>query len=72
MVLLICFEECTSISIDYGIMEKTDKAIVYPVSFGWSTGTWESLYAQVDKDESHNHIQTVDNMLVNVTNSLCF
>ncbi len=65
------YEECTSISIDYGIMEKTDKAIVYPVSFGWSDlGTWESLYAQVDKDESHNHIQTVDNMLVNVTNSI--
>jgi len=65
------YEECTSISVDYGIMEKTDKAIIYPVSFGWSDlGTWDSLYAQVDKDENKNHIQTTESMLANVSNSI--
>lgn len=65
------YEECTSISVDYGIMEKTDKAIVYPVSFGWSDlGTWESLYSQVGKDDKNNHIQAEDTMLMEVSNSI--
>lgn len=65
------YEECKSISVDYGIMEKTDKAIVYPVSFGWSDlGTWESLYNQVDKDDKNNHIQADENLLMNVSNSI--
>ncbi len=65
------YEECTSISVDYGIMEKTDKAIVYPVSFGWSDlGTWESLYSQVGKDDQNNHIQADDTMLMDVSNSI--
>ncbi|MEN6619598.1 MAG: mannose-1-phosphate guanylyltransferase [Rikenellaceae bacterium] len=65
------YEECSSISVDYGIMEKTDKAIIYPVSFGWSDlGTWESLYAQVGKDNNNNHIQSEDNLLTNVSNSI--
>jgi len=65
------YEECTSISVDYGVMEKTDKAIVYPVSFGWSDlGTWESLYSQVGKDNKDNHIQADDTLLMNVSNSI--
>ena len=65
------YDECKSISIDYGIMEKTDKAIVYPVSFGWSDlGTWESLYAQVGKDDASNHVQAEETMLRNVSNSI--
>lgn len=29
------YTECDRLSIDYGVMEKTDKAWVYPVRFGW-------------------------------------
>lgn len=65
------YDECKSISVDYGIMEKTDKAIVYPVSFGWSDlGTWESLYAQVGKDDNNNHVQAEETMLMKVSNSI--
>ena len=32
---------CLNISIDYGVMEKTDRAWIYPVRFGWSDiGSW--------------------------------
>lgn len=35
---------CINISIDYGVMEKTDRAWLYPADFGWSDiGAWESL-----------------------------
>lgn len=65
------YEECTGISIDYGVMEKTDKAVVYPVSFGWSDlGTWESLYAQVNTDSSGNMLQAENMLIGDVTNSI--
>lgn len=65
------YEECKSISIDYGIMEKTDKAIVYPASFGWSDlGTWESLFNQVEKETNGNLIQSEETFLSDVKDSI--
>lgn len=49
------YERCPNISIDYGIMEKVEKAIVLPVNFGWADlGTWGSLYELKEKDEHKN------------------
>lgn len=65
------YTDCTSISIDYGVMEKTDKALVYPVSFGWSDlGTWDSLYVQSEKDERGNMVRVENNLIEDVTNSI--
>ena len=52
------YTECRNISIDHAVMEKTDKAWVYPVKFGWvDMGTWESLYDFMpNKDKSGNSI----------------
>ncbi|MCI4661570.1 MAG: mannose-1-phosphate guanylyltransferase/mannose-6-phosphate isomerase [Neomegalonema sp.] len=42
-------------SIDYAIMEKTDRAAVLPVSFGWSDiGAWDALAACVESDANGN------------------
>jgi len=42
-------------SIDYAVMEHTDRAAVVPVRMGWSdVGTWEALWEQTDKDASGN------------------
>ncbi len=42
-------------SIDYAIMEKSDKVFVIPSSFGWSDlGTWNSIYDHLEKDENKN------------------
>ena len=52
-------------------MEKTDKAIVYPASFGWSDlGTWESLFNQVEKETNGNLIQSEETFLSDVKDSI--
>jgi mannose-1-phosphate guanylyltransferase len=52
------FTECQNISINYGVMEKTDKAWMYPAKFDWQDiGSWESLYNFIpDKDINGNVI----------------
>jgi mannose-1-phosphate guanylyltransferase len=58
------FTDCPNISIDYGVMEKTERAWIYPVKFGWSDiGTWESLYTLQQKDQDGNAI-AVDKTLI--------
>ncbi len=52
------FSECPSDSIDYAVMQKTQKAAVIPAQFGWSdVGSWASLWQIADKDEVGNSIQ---------------
>ena len=49
------FPKCPNISVDYGIMEKSDNVYVLPSSFGWSDlGTWGSLYELSEKDGHGN------------------
>lgn len=58
------YEECPSISIDYGVMEKTADAWVFQASFGWSDlGTWESLYFHSRKDDRENLIECREKMI---------
>ncbi len=65
------FPVCKNISIDYGIMEKSDKVHVYPASFGWSDlGTWGSLYSHLDLDEKENAIQGNKVMLYESSNNI--
>ena len=52
------FEACTSISIDYAVMERTDKAAIVPVEMGWSDiGSWEALWDASNKDEAGNALK---------------
>ena len=45
-------------------MEKTDRAWIYPVDFGWSdVGTWESLYNLMEKDGKKNAVSVDKTML---------
>lgn len=51
------FEACPSDSIDYAIMEKTDRAATIPSDFGWSDiGSWAALWEVGEKDEANNTI----------------
>ncbi len=46
-----------NISIDYAIMEHTEKGVVLPSDFGWSDiGSWKSLYDFLAKDRQRNVI----------------
>lgn len=49
------FTDCESISIDYAVMEHTDKAAVVPVEMGWNdVGSWSALWDLGEKDEQGN------------------
>lgn len=51
------FAEVPSQSIDYGVMERTDKAAVVPVDMGWSdVGSWSALHEETAKDAAGNTI----------------
>ena len=51
------YTRCTSISIDYGLMEKADNVYTLPADFGWSDiGTWGSLYEVYEKDYLGNAV----------------
>jgi len=42
-----------SISVDYAILEKSDKVYTIKSDIGWSDlGTWNSLHDYLDKDET--------------------
>ncbi len=44
-----------SISIDYGVMERTDRAMMIEADFGWSdVGSWDALYDLSPKDSYRN------------------
>lgn len=51
------YEDCESISIDYGIMEKAGNVHVVVSDIGWSDlGTWGSLYSHLPKDAAQNAV----------------
>ncbi len=47
------FEDLPKTSIDYGVMERTEKAGVIPCEFGWSdVGSWKALKDLAESDAS--------------------
>ncbi|OFW88915.1 MAG: mannose-1-phosphate guanylyltransferase/mannose-6-phosphate isomerase [Alphaproteobacteria bacterium RIFCSPHIGHO2_02_FULL_46_13] len=49
------FEKCPDISIDYAVMEHTDKGVVVMLDAKWSdVGAWDSVWQVSDKDENGN------------------
>jgi mannose-1-phosphate guanylyltransferase/mannose-6-phosphate isomerase len=71
------FSGCPSDSIDYAVMEKTDKAMVVPLDAGWNdVGSWSALWDVTAKDSNGNAINgdvlTVDthNSYIHAENKL--
>jgi len=49
------FASCQSDSIDYALMEKTDKGVVIPLDAGWNdVGAWSALWEIGQKDDAGN------------------
>ena len=55
MVKSQVFQNLSPISIDYGVMEKSDKVLVIPSDLNWNDiGSWSALEAIFPEDSSHN------------------
>lgn len=64
------FELCPDDSIDYAVMEKTNRAVVIPLNAGWSdVGGFSSLLDVSDKDENGNSLKG-DVISFDTTNTL--
>ncbi len=51
------YTECRSISIDFGVMERSEHVYVRCTDIGWSDiGTWGSLYQFLPKDRESNTV----------------
>ena len=52
------FSSCPAESIDYAVMEHTQKAAVVPVNMGWSdVGSWATLWETAQKDGNGNVVR---------------
>lgn len=66
------FLESADISIDHAVMEKTRRAVVAPVSIGWSDiGSWDALWSIRAKDEFGNS-RTGPSVALDCHNNLIF
>ena len=52
------FTRATAKSIDYALMERTARAVVVPVSYGWSdVGSWQAVWELSERDANGNAAQ---------------
>lgn len=66
------FDNLPSISIDYAVMEKSDKVALVPMELLWSDlGSWDSFYEVKEKDANGNVI-VGDVYAIDTKNSLIF
>jgi mannose-1-phosphate guanylyltransferase len=64
----VIYPQCTSISIDFAVMEKADNVYVIPASFGWSDlGTWNSAWENMDRDYLDNAVAGKNVMIIDAT-----
>jgi mannose-1-phosphate guanylyltransferase/mannose-6-phosphate isomerase len=70
--MLSGFEQMPDISIDYAVLEKSDRVVVIPADIYWNDiGSWDSLFDVLEKDENSNarsgevvSIDTKDTMII--------
>lgn len=73
--LILCevFSSLQKISIDYGILERSDEVAVIPGNFGWSdVGSWDSLGALFPPDENKNIVRSENNILLSTSDCIIY
>jgi mannose-1-phosphate guanylyltransferase/mannose-6-phosphate isomerase len=64
------FAAAQNISIDHGIMEKTERCVVVPVDMGWSdVGSWQALW-KISPSDAQNNVVQGDVLAMDCRNSL--
>ena len=65
------YEQCTNISIDFGVMEKARNVYVMSAEVGWSDlGTYGSLYEHIRHDSRENAVVGKNVMLYDSKNCI--
>lgn len=58
------FSQFPNLSIDYGILEKSDNVFVMKCDFGWADlGTWHGIHAAISNTDDENVLLDTDAML---------
>ncbi len=67
------YSRTQNISIDYGILEKSDQVYVLPAYFSWSDlGTWDALYEQRAEKKGDNVVQADISLIRNSSNNMVY
>lgn len=62
-----------SVSIDYGMMEKSDRVAVVELNDKWSDlGNFDAIHEEFEKDEFNNVIHDCDKVLINSTDNIVY
>lgn len=68
--LISRFTEMPNISIDYAVMEKSDKLVTLPMELLWNDiGSWDSLFDLMDKDGDGN-VKTGDAIMIDTKDTM--
>jgi len=68
--IISTFSQMPDISIDYAVMEKSDRLVMLPLDLYWNDiGSWDSLFDILEKDEDGN-VKTGDVITIGTRNSL--
>ena len=61
------------ISIDFGILERSDEVLVFPADMGWNdVGSWDALGAIFPPDQQGNIIRSEENALIDTTDCIIY
>lgn len=72
-VLNEVYPELQKISIDFGIMERSNEVLVFPADMGWNdVGSWDSLGAIFPPDADGNIIRADHNILLDTNDCIVY
>jgi len=67
------YKNLPSISIDYGIMERSNRVAVVRLDYKWSDlGNFNTIYDEFEKDAQGNVVYDCDGVLINSNNNLIY
>lgn len=65
------YSQCSTLSIDLAVMEKTENVFIIPCAIGWTDlGTWNSVYDELEKDYLGNALNSDKILVVDAAQSI--
>lgn len=65
------YPKAENVSIDYGILEKSDNVKVLPVDIGWNDlGTWGALHQKLEKDAQQNAVVNAESYFTDASGNM--